>query len=110
HAGPHQIAWAGASADVTEFLIHLEAAAKADGPTAIAALAAATALYRGEFLQGIWLPDAEDYEEWLQARRTNLAEKALDALARLARLRLDAGDNGGAIEAAPRGGDCQPLR
>src|SRR3954452_23618030 len=43
-------------------------------------LARATALYRGEFLQGFGLQDCEPFEEWLLLTREQLHVQALAAL------------------------------
>lgn len=44
----------------------------------------AVTLYRGEFLTGFSLPDADDFERWLQAQRDQLAHQAVTALDTLA--------------------------
>ncbi|MDP1772381.1 MAG: BTAD domain-containing putative transcriptional regulator [Methylobacter sp.] len=38
------------------------------------------ALYRGEFLAGLFLPDCPDFEDWLQIQRENLHRRALALL------------------------------
>nr|MDQ2997599.1 transcriptional regulator [Chloroflexota bacterium] len=49
-----------------------------------ARLAQATALYRGDFLAGVSLPDSAAFEEWVLIQRESLRRQALDALETLA--------------------------
>ena len=44
---------------------------------------ATAALYRGEFLEGLSLPDCPEFEDWLQAQREALLQRALARLAAL---------------------------
>ena len=50
----------------------------------MALLQEAVALYRGQFLAGFSVPDADEFERWLQAQRDQLAYQAVAALAALA--------------------------
>lgn len=50
----------------------------------VALLQEAVTLYRGEFLSGFSLPDAEEFERWLQAQRDELVHQAVAALDTLA--------------------------
>jgi predicted ATPase/DNA-binding SARP family transcriptional activator len=56
-------------------------------------LTQATALYGGEFLSGLTLPDAAPFEEWAVVRREELHRQVLDALATLAAAHEQAGDD-----------------
>ena len=60
--------------------------------------ATAASLYRGPFLDGFFVSDAPDFEQWVSRERERLAgcyRKALEALAEQAE---DAGDFAGAVE------------
>ena len=52
--------------------------------TAIDALESAVALYRGEFLEDLFLPDAVEFEEWVLIQRELLARQMASTLRRLA--------------------------
>jgi predicted ATPase len=56
------------------------------------ALLEAELLYRGEFLEGFYLDDAEAFEEWQLAEAERLVSLAASVEAALARLALRAGD------------------
>lgn len=71
--GPHWL-------DVDAFLQDLPAAQAGD----TAALEQQLALYRGPFLDGLSLPDAPDFETWLEQRREQLQGRALVLLRQLA--------------------------
>lgn len=82
--------------DVETFEVHLARAG--DAPDAAAAadhLAAALALWRGEYLEDLTV-------EWAAERRAALERRFLDAATRLGELRLAAGDPQGAGEAFHR--------
>jgi DNA-binding SARP family transcriptional activator/TolB-like protein len=72
-------------------------------------LAAASELYRGEFLEGLDV-NSEPFVEWLRTERSRLASAACDTLRRLALLRSQAGDAAGGIAAAQRLLSLDPLR
>ena len=72
-------------------------------------LAAASELYRGEFLEGLDI-NSEPFAEWLTIQRSRLASSACDTLLRLALLRSRAGDAARAIAAAQRLLSLDPLR
>ena len=61
--------------DVSDFLRGLRGSGEAQ--------AGAVALYRGDFLQDFYLPDAETFEEWAAARRGAYRREVLDALSSL---------------------------
>lgn len=65
------------------------------------ALAAAVALYRGDFLEGLSL-DEPWFEEWLVTERERLRELAIETLARLVAWQSDAGDVDAALVTALR--------
>ena len=54
-----------------------------EDPTAIDALESAVALYRGDFLEDLFLPDAVAFEEWILLQRELLARQMASALRRL---------------------------
>jgi DNA-binding SARP family transcriptional activator len=64
-----------------------------------AALERASALYRGELLEGLAAQEAP-FEEWLLTERERLRELALEALGKLLGQRTSAGDVEGAIHTA----------
>lgn len=58
----------------------------------IARMERQVALYRGPFLDGLHVADAQEFEDWLQARREFLRRQALVLLERLADCHEQAGD------------------
>ncbi|HZS57846.1 MAG TPA: BTAD domain-containing putative transcriptional regulator [Gemmatimonadaceae bacterium] len=52
----------------------------------------AVALYRGPFLDGFYVPDAPEFERWVEAQRSHLAERYRKALRSLAADARDRGD------------------
>ena len=53
-------------------------------------------LYRGEFLEGFFLPGAPEFERWMEGRRETLRELAAAAAADLAQTGAEAGDSAAA--------------
>jgi predicted ATPase/DNA-binding SARP family transcriptional activator len=92
-----------ATVDVADFLRLAESDAVAD-------LAQAAALYRGEFLAGFGLPDCEAFEDWLLVTRERLGHQVLDVLARLGEASLAAGQPADAVAAARRQLELDPWR
>lgn len=72
-------------------------------------LEAAAALARGPFLAGFALRDSPAFDDWQAARAMRVERTVGDVLERLAAARLDSGDPGGAVEAARRRVDLDPL-
>jgi DNA-binding SARP family transcriptional activator len=108
-ADSETISWAGPPSDVARLGALITDANR--GPADAAALLAdASSLYAGEFLAGVHLDGAEAFEEWLADARLRLNLDALAAIARLARLRLDAGQYTAALDAATSGLAFDPLR
>lgn len=68
----------------------------------LAQLEEAVALYTGDFLQDINVPDSEPFEEWAVLRREALRRQLLDALAALANACEQRGDLGVALRHARR--------
>ena len=64
--------------DVADFYAHLTAATR--GEDAIVHRKAAVALYRGEFLQGLYVRGCISWEEWLRMQREALAQAFSNAL------------------------------
>src|SRR5213592_1121081 len=62
---------------------------------------AAAAFVEGEFLEGLSLPGANEFESWLGTERALWRALALDALVKSAEAALDRGDAAGAARAAP---------
>ena len=63
---------------------------------------AATALVDGDFLEGLAIPEASDFENWLAAERLMWRTRALEALEQRAAAELDRGDVTGAARTALR--------
>lgn len=74
--------------------------ATATTPTAhnVAALAAAADLYRGDFLEGFYVQEAPEFEQWVLTERTRLRTHALQLLHTLARYHTAQGDLAQAME------------
>jgi len=64
--------------------------------------AGAAALAVGDFLEGLGVPDAPAFEDWLAAERQAVRRRMVEALCRHGGERLDASDLGAAAEAARR--------
>jgi DNA-binding SARP family transcriptional activator len=60
--------------------------------------AAAAQLVAGEFLEGFSVPDASGFEDWLEAERLAWRRRSVEAIARAAEQRLQAGDAAAATE------------
>ncbi|MGI9642950.1 MAG: BTAD domain-containing putative transcriptional regulator, partial [Acidimicrobiia bacterium] len=69
----------------------------------------ATALYRGEFLSGFSLRDAPEFDDWSRTVAAALRNDVSLALERLAIGKASAGDYRGAVDAAHRWVDIDPL-
>ena len=72
-------------------------------------LEAAAALARGPFLAGFAVRDSPDFDDWQAARAARVEHIVGDLLDRLAAVRSERGDPSGAIEAARRRVDLDPL-
>lgn len=70
----------------------------------------AATIYRGEFLLGFDLPDAEPFEEWLLLARERLQQQALSALHNLTDHYLGSGQWTAAEDAARRAMTLDPWR
>lgn len=88
--------------DVAAFTRSLRSASHAPPEERRAHLAAATALYHGDLLEGVLLRDAPDFEDWVTVQRTRLRELALNALYDLVELELAEGQFAAAIDSATR--------
>ena len=69
----------------------------------------AAALVQGEFLEGLAVPYASEFETWLAAERLAWRARGVEALTRDAERRLAAGDLDGARGAALRALDLEPA-
>src|SRR5437867_3372692 len=70
---------------------------------------AAAAFVEGEFLEGLSLPGANEFESWLGTERALWRALALDALVKSAEAALDRGDPAGAARAALRAAAFDPT-
>jgi non-specific serine/threonine protein kinase len=93
--------------DVIEFETHLRLLT-AGAPPDPAALAAAVALYTGDLLAGVALPDAPAFDEWLAGQRERLRHLALRALHALTGAQLANGDAPAAIATLRRFLELEP--
>lgn len=66
------------------------------------------ALYRGEFLNGLSMPDCPDFEEWLQEQREAMHRHALALAEKLADHHEQAGDYSKALQFALRHIELEP--
>jgi DNA-binding SARP family transcriptional activator len=87
-------------------LAELERLARSDGRRS---LAAAAELARGPFLAGFNLRDSADFDDWRAGRAVAVDRTVLGVLDRLATANETAGDLPGAIAAASRRLDLDPL-
>ncbi|HLI50487.1 MAG TPA: AAA family ATPase, partial [Thermomicrobiaceae bacterium] len=55
------------------------------------------ALYRGEFLSGVTIPDAPDLDAWMEGQRTHWRGVEEEILDRVATMQVEAGDRGAAL-------------
>lgn len=81
----NQLGWNSHSAywlDVAAFTAPLHT--PSDPVAAIETVEQRIALYRGDFLQGLQLPDAPEFDHWVDARRTQLRQRALQLYVQLA--------------------------
>jgi DNA-binding SARP family transcriptional activator len=69
----------------------------------------AAALVSGEFLEGLSISGASDFEDWLTAERALWRRRGVDALVRWAEVLLAAGDVSRAAEAAHRALGLDPV-
>jgi DNA-binding SARP family transcriptional activator len=90
---------AAVRSDVAEFR---QALAAGDPERALSA-------YRGDFLDGFFVNDAADFTHWADGERAELRRQYGAALERVARLRSEAGDAGGAAEAWRRRAALDPY-
>ena len=90
------------SLDVEAFAAAVEQTRDQPPAERIESLRRAVALYRGDFLEGVMLRDAPEFEDWVLAQRARYREMALQAMHELVDLLMAQGDYAGAIHAATR--------
>ncbi len=78
--------------DVEAFLDLLRLSEGQPAGQRIGLLRQALVLYRGDFLEGFYVRDAPDFEDWALVERVRLRELALHALDTLTQLLLECGD------------------
>ncbi|HMN27709.1 MAG TPA: tetratricopeptide repeat protein [Caldilineaceae bacterium] len=74
------------------------------------AMTQAVELYRGDFLEGFYIHDAPEFEQWVSAERTRLREVMLQVLHALADHYAAHGDLGRAIDYVRQGLKLEPWR
>ena len=70
---------------------------------------AATALYAGPFLDGVFVKAAPEFDQWAAGERARLERAHLDAIGRLARLADASGDTLASVQWWRRGAAAEPL-
>jgi len=75
----------------------------------VADLQVSAEIYRGELLDGFDVPE-QPFQEWLAGERARLGETAMETLQTLAEKLRDAGKFDGALAAARRAAQLDPLR
>jgi len=88
--------------DVTAFERSLKQPIGLPPDQVLARLQAAVDLYRGEFLEGVFVRDAPEFEEWALTQRTHLRDLALQAFHALTELCLTRGEYAHVIDYAAR--------
>jgi len=88
--------------DVAEFERALQRAGQEGQEEKMVTLAESTALYRGDFLADVYVPDSEAFEDWAGQVRADLRRQALDALHEMSKQALALGDYRLAQDAARR--------
>ena len=71
---------------------------------------AATALYRGDFLEGFYVKEAIEFEEWMVVHRENLRERMMRGLEGLVSQMMDAGDYANGVSLSQRLLELDPWR
>lgn len=82
----------------------------AASPTNPAQLAAPLALYRGEFLEGFFLPDSPAFDDWLLLERERLQRLAVRGLTALSQLYERTGNYASALDSLERALAFDPLQ
>jgi predicted ATPase/DNA-binding SARP family transcriptional activator len=88
----------------------LEGVSPEHGASDSADLQRAVEVYHGPFLEGLSLPDASDFDDWVFLERERLSNLYLSALVRLGDLHDRAGDWDRAVDMARRVLAVDPLR
>ena len=97
------------SLDPTACYVDLDELERLAASDRLSDLEAAVTLARGPFLAGFALRDSPDFDDWQAARATRVERLVGDLLDRLASARSVGGDPSGAIEAARRRVELDPL-
>ncbi len=88
--------------DVEEFLSCFEGAEPCSVPKDVHRLREAIELYRGDLLEGFYVRDAPEFEEWLMGQRERLRQLALQALHELAVYHTERGEYSPGIDMVTR--------
>ena len=97
-------------AEIRLDLAELEAIAESGSDLELEELESATAVWRGPFLDGVSVPDAYEYDDWVFLERERLHQLYINALCRAAEQHADRTAYGRAIDAARRVLAVDPLR
>lgn len=77
-------------------------------PAGLAQMESRAALYRGEFMAGLALPDCPEFEDWLQLQRENLHRRAIALLEQLTNGHQQAGNLVQALQFGRRHAELAP--
>lgn len=69
----------------------------------------ASALIRGEMMQGFSIPDSNEFEDWLSAERSAWRRQCIEVLESIARSELEEGDLGAAGDVAHKAATLDPV-
>ncbi|NJN43325.1 MAG: hypothetical protein HC806_00340 [Anaerolineae bacterium] len=89
------------SIDVDQFTQEIKLSSP-KSPSSLSTFQTALALYKGDFLQGFFIREAPEFEDWAYAERVRLRELALQALHRLAEIEMSHADYPAALETTTR--------
>jgi DNA-binding SARP family transcriptional activator len=64
--------------------------------------------YRGPFLAGMFLPDAPEFEAWIESQRAHWRAVAAELLSQLAKLQAEAGETGAAEASLEKWANVEP--
>ncbi len=82
----------------SKFEFDIKTASSLDPQPASVILTESLALYRGDFLEGFYVRDTPDFEDWMLAERARLRELALQALHRLTEIEMSRANYLAALE------------
>ena len=88
--------------DILQFELDVKSASSLDPQPASVILTNSISLYKADFLEGFYLRDAPDFEDWMLTERVRLRELALQTLHRLTEIQMNSGDYLSALDSTSR--------